>query len=57
MATNSPVSITFALNTTPNDPFPTALRLVYDKSLFAPVLPSFAGTLYTLFGSTSMSLM
>ncbi len=44
MAVSSPVSISFAWKTTPKEPLPTALRLVYEISLFSPVWPSQAGT-------------
>lgn len=42
----------FAWNTTPKEPFPATLQLVYVRSLVSPLLPSEAMTLITLWGSS-----
>jgi hypothetical protein len=41
-----------AWNTTPNDPFPITLQLLYEISVVSPDLPSEATTLTILWGSS-----
>lgn len=47
-----PPETSLAEKTTPNDPLPTTLQLVYDRSRWLPVLPSEPTTLITLWGSS-----